>query len=43
MDFAIIAKTQNILEEKVDRVYTATNAVQKTSDYIVQDNEQQIV
>ena len=40
--FAIIAKTQNILEEKVDRVYTATNAVQKTSDYIVQDNEQQL-
>ena len=40
--FAIIAKTQNILEEKVDRVYTASNAVQKTSDYIVQDNEQQL-
>ena len=40
--FAIIAKTQNILEEKVDRVYTASNAVQQTSDYVVQDNEQQI-
>jgi hypothetical protein len=40
--FAIIAKTQNILEEKVDRVYTATNAVQQTSDYVVQENEQQI-
>ena len=40
--FAIIAKTQNILEEKVDRVYTASNAVQKTSDYVVQENDQQI-
>ena len=30
------------MEEKVDRVYTASNAVQKTSDYIVQDNEQQL-
>ena len=37
-----MSKTQNILEEKVDRVYTASNAVQKTSDYIVQDNEQQL-
>jgi len=40
--FAIIAKTQNILEEKVDRVYTASNAVQQTSDYVVQENEQQL-
>ena len=40
--FAILSKTKNILEEKVDRVYSATNAVQKTSDYIVQDNEQQL-
>ena len=40
--FAILSKTKNILEEKVDRVYSATNAVQKTSDYIIQDNEQQL-
>ena len=40
--FAILSKTKNILEEKVDRVYSASNAVQKTSDYIVQDNEQQL-
>ena len=40
--FAILSKTKNVLEEKVDRVYSATNAVQKTSDYIVQDNEQQL-
>ena len=26
----------------MDRVYTATNAVQQTSDYVVQENEQQI-
>ena len=40
--FALLSKTKNILEEKVDRVYSATSAVQKTSDYIVQDNEQQL-
>ena len=40
--FAILSKTKNILEEKVERIYSATNAVQKTSDYIVQDNEQQL-
>ena len=40
--FAILSKTKNILEEKVERIYSATNAVQKTSDYIIQDNEQQL-
>ncbi len=40
--FALLSKTKNILEEKVDRVYSATSAVQKTSDYIVQDNKQQL-
>ena len=40
--FAILSKTKNILEEKVERIYSATNALEKTSDYIVQDNEQQL-
>ena len=40
--FAILSKTKNILEEKVERIYSASNALQKTSDYIIQDNEQQL-
>ena len=40
--FAIWSKTQNILEEKVNRVFSASSAVQNTTDYVVQDNEQQL-
>ena len=40
--FAILAKTKNQLENKVTRTYTASDAVEETSDFIFQENEQQL-
>ena len=40
--FLILAKTKNQLENKVTRTYTASDAVEKTSDFIFQENEQQL-
>ena len=40
--FAIMAKTKNIVEEKVKRNYTVTSTIEETSDYVVQDNSQQL-
>ena len=40
--FAIFAETQNIVEEKISRIYSATNAKQETSEDVVQDNQQQL-
>ncbi len=40
--FAIFAETQNVVEEKISRIYTATNAKQETSEGVVQDNQQQL-
>ena len=40
--FAILAKTKNQLENKVTRTYTVSDAVEETSDFIFQENEQQL-
>jgi len=40
--FTILAKTKNQLENKVTRTYTASDAVEETSDFIFQENEQQL-
>ncbi len=40
--FLILAKTKNQLENKVTRTYTASDAVEETSDFIFQENEQQL-
>ncbi|MDA0758533.1 MAG: carboxypeptidase-like regulatory domain-containing protein [Bacteroidetes bacterium] len=40
--FAILAKTKNIVEENIDRTYTITNTIEQTSDYVIQDNSQQL-
>ena len=40
--FAILAKTKNQLENKVTRTYTASDDVEETSDFIFQENEQQL-
>lgn len=40
--FLILAKTKNQLENKVTRTYTASDAVEETSDFIYQENEQQL-
>ena len=40
--FAIFAETQNVVEEKISRIYTATNAKQETSEGVIQDNQQQL-
>ena len=40
--FAILAKSKNQLENKVTRTYTASDAVEQTSDFIFQENEQQL-
>jgi hypothetical protein len=40
--FAIMAKTKNIIEEKISRNYTSTGIIQDTEDFVVQDNKQQL-
>ena len=40
--FALIAKTKNIIEENIKRNYTITNTIEETSDYVVQNNSQQL-
>ena len=40
--FAILAKTKNIIEEKISRNYTSTGVIQDTEDFVVQDNKQQL-
>jgi len=40
--FAIFAETENIIEEKISRVYSATDSKQETSEGITQNNQQQL-
>ena len=40
--FAIMAKTKNIIEEKISRNYTSTGIIQDTEDFVIQDNKQQL-
>ena len=40
--FAIYSRAENILEEKSIRRYTVSNALEETSDYTTQENEQQL-
>ena len=37
-----MAKTKNIIEEKISRNYTSTGIIQDTEDFVVQDNKQQL-
>ena len=40
--FAIYSRAENILEEKSKRRYTVSNALEETSEYTTQENEQQL-
>ena len=40
--FAIYSRAENILEEKNTRRYTVSNALEETSEYTAQENEQQL-
>ena len=37
-----MAKTKNIIEEKISRNYTSTGVIQDTEDFVIQDNKQQL-
>ena len=40
--FVIYSRAENMLEEKSTRRYTVSNALEETSDYTTQENEQQL-
>ena len=40
--FVIYSRAENILEEKNTRRYTVSNALEETSEYTTQENEQQL-